>query len=153
MPSPGPWKVIRYFQITVRTAALSKRRALGEEPRKALREGISKVNLQQGCQLTTTMPHKMAPRTRKRLQERGRDAPTKGLLWYLARAALHGKEAVRCVWVSALASVCRPLGPLGLNFSQHGPTTRPSRRKDCRESMYAFGSRLALQCRGFGFQG
>ena len=23
-----------------------------------------------------------------------------------------------------------PLGPLGLNFSQHGPTTRPSRRKD-----------------------
>ena len=30
-----------------------------------------------------------------------------------------------------------PLGPLGFNFSQHGPTTRPSRRKDCRESIYA----------------
>ena len=40
------------------------------------------------------------------------------------------------------------LGPLGSNFSQHGPTTRPSRRKDCTESIYAFGSRLALQCRG-----
>ena len=40
------------------------------------------------------------------------------------------------------------LGPLGFNFSQHGPTTRPSRRKDCRASIYAFGSRLALQCRG-----
>ena len=42
----------------------------------------------------------------------------------------------------------RHLGPLGLNFSQHGPTTRPSRRKDCRQSIFAFGSRLALQCRG-----
>jgi len=27
-----------------------------------------------------------------------------------------------------------PLGPLGFNFSQHGPSTRPSRKKDCRES-------------------
>ena len=33
-------------------------------PRKALRGGISKVNLQQACQLLTTIPHKMAPRTR-----------------------------------------------------------------------------------------
>ena len=33
-------------------------------PRKALRGGISKVNLQQGCQLLTTIPHKW-------LQERG----------------------------------------------------------------------------------
>ena len=41
-----------------------------------------------------------------------------------------------------------PLGPLGFNFSQLGPTTRPSRRKDCRESICASGSRLALQCRG-----
>ena len=39
-----------------------------------------------------------------------------------------------------------PLGPLGFNFSQHGPTTRPSRRKDRRESVHAFGSRLAPQC-------
>ena len=27
-------------------------------------------------------------------------------------------------------------------FAQHSATTRPSRRKDCRESIYAFGSRL-----------
>jgi len=27
-------------------------------------------------------------------------------------------------------------------------STRPSRRKDCRESIYAFGSRFALHCRG-----
>ena len=33
-------------------------------------------------------------------------------------------------------------------FAQHSPMTRPSRRKDCRESIHAFGSRLALQCRG-----
>ena len=37
--------------------------------------------------------------------------------------------------------VAHPLGPLGFDSSQHGPTTRPSRRKDCRESIYAFGSR------------
>ena len=35
-----------------------------------------------------------------------------------------------------------------LYFAQHSPTTRPSRRKDCRESIHAFGSRLALQCGG-----
>ena len=45
-------------------------------------------------------------------------------------------------------SVCiplhaRPLGPLGFNFFQHGPTTRPSRRKDCRESIYAFSAVLS----------
>ena len=42
------------------------------------------------------------------------------------------------------AMVQPPLGSLGFNFSQHGPTTRPSRRKDCRESIYAFAS--ALRC-------
>ena len=36
------------------------------------------------------------------------------------------------------------LGPLGFNFSQHGPTTRPSRRKDCRESIYALRLRVPL---------
>ena len=41
-----------------------------------------------------------------------------------------------------------PLGPLGFNFSRHGTTTRSSHIKDCRESIYTFGSRLALQCRG-----
>ena len=43
--------------------------------------GYSKVNLQQICQFLTTISRKMAPRTRKRLQERGQDNPTKGLLW------------------------------------------------------------------------
>ena len=32
-------------------------------PRKALRGGVSKVSLQQGCQLLTKIPHKMAPKT------------------------------------------------------------------------------------------
>jgi hypothetical protein len=43
--------------------------------------GYSNVNLQKICQFLTTISHKMAPRTRKRLQKRGRDAPTEGLLW------------------------------------------------------------------------
>jgi len=43
--------------------------------------GYSKANLQQTCQFSRTISRKMAPRTRKRLQERGRDTPTKGLLW------------------------------------------------------------------------
>ena len=51
----------------------------------------------------------------------------------------------RLAWILKFSA--RPVGPLGFNFSQHGPTTRPSCRKDCRESIYAFGSRLALQCR------
>ena len=33
-------------------------------------------------------------------------------------------------------------------FAQHSQATRPSHGKDCRERSYAFGSRLALQCRG-----
>ena len=44
--------------------------------------GYSKVNLQQTCQFLTTISRKTAPRTRKRLQEQGRDAPMKGLLWF-----------------------------------------------------------------------
>ena len=51
--------------------------------------GYSKVNLQQTCQLWTTISRKMAPRTRKRLQERGRDAPTKGLLWDQGMFTVH----------------------------------------------------------------
>ena len=35
-------------------------------------------------------------------------------------------------------------------FAQHSPTTRPSRRKDCRESIYAFGSRGEVPARGPG---
>ena len=44
----------------------------------------SKVNLLQTCQLLTIIFRKMAPRTRRRLQERGRDTPTWGLLWLIA---------------------------------------------------------------------
>ena len=43
----------------------------------------------------------------------------------------------RCVSKSDLLMCVVILGPLGFNFSQHGPTTRPSRSKDCRESIYA----------------
>ena len=40
-----------------------------------------KVNLYQVCHFWTTIRTKMAPRTGKRFQDRGRDTPTKGLLW------------------------------------------------------------------------
>ena len=46
-------------------------------PRRALRGGISKVNFHKVYPLLTIFPHK----TNKRLQERTRDTPTKGLLW------------------------------------------------------------------------
>ena len=39
----------------------------------------------------------------------------------------------------------RSFRSLRFQFAQHSPTTRPSRKKDCWESIYAFGSRLALQ--------
>ena len=50
-------------------------------PRKALRGGISKSILHRPCQFLAMNAHKMAPRTRKRFQERGRDTLAKGLLW------------------------------------------------------------------------
>ena len=50
-------------------------------PPKALRGGISKSILQRPCQFLAINAHEMAPRTRRWLQERGRDAPTYGPLW------------------------------------------------------------------------
>jgi hypothetical protein len=50
-------------------------------PRKALRGGISKSSFQRRFQYLAINAHKMAPRTGRWLQERGRDAPTYGLLW------------------------------------------------------------------------
>ena len=49
--------------------------------------GYSKVNLQQTCQFLTTISRRMAPSTMKRLQERGRDTPTKGLLRHTTEGA------------------------------------------------------------------
>ena len=43
--------------------------------------GYFKVIFYQVYQLFTTIHNKMAPSTGKRLQYRGRDTPTKGLLW------------------------------------------------------------------------
>ena len=43
----------------------------------------SKVIFGRFRQLLVINAHEMAPRTRRWLQERGRDTPTKGLLWYL----------------------------------------------------------------------
>ena len=48
--------------------------------------GYFKVNFHQGCQLLTKNQNKMAPRTGKRLQDRGRDIPRKGLLWFCSVA-------------------------------------------------------------------
>ena len=62
----------------------------------------SKANLQQTCPFLTTISRKMAARTRKRLQERGRDTPTKGLLWKGGRGfadllgeAVHAVDSIR----------------------------------------------------------
>ena len=63
--------------------------------------------------------------------------------WELGRWSVLCEKLERALGM--LSAFC-PLGPLGFDFSQHGPTTRLSRRKDCRESIYAFGSLLALQC-------
>ena len=71
--------------------------------------------------------------------QRGRDVPPSSSTFF-------GQPGVRlppAVSTKRELSPQGPLGPLGFNFSQHGPTTRPSRRKDCRESIYAFGSHLA----------
>ena len=43
--------------------------------------GYFKVIFYQVCQLVTKNRNRMAPRTGKRLQHRGRDTPTKGLMW------------------------------------------------------------------------
>ena len=81
----GSCKRTKLFQVD--EAAVSK----GSETRCFTRatQGplwrYSKVDLRQTCQFLTIISRKMAPRTRKRLHERGRDTPTKGLLWYLAR--------------------------------------------------------------------
>jgi hypothetical protein len=45
-------------------------------PPRALRGGISKSIFQRRCQYLAINAHKMAPRTGRWLQERGRDAPT-----------------------------------------------------------------------------
>ena len=63
-------------------------------PRKALRGVISKVDFYQVCQLGTTIHNKMAPRTGKRLQDRGRDTPTKGLLGFTRERYLCKLRAV-----------------------------------------------------------
>ena len=81
-------------------------------PRKALRGGISKSIFQRPCQFLAINAHEMAPRTRRWLQERGRDTPTKGLLWNAA-----------CV-ISVL--IPAQLGPLwgGKHGSRVGTDTR-----------------------------
>ena len=45
-----------------------------------------------------------------------------------------------------IKSDCQPFGPLCFKCSQHSPTTRHS-VEGTRESICAFGSRLAFQCR------
>ena len=52
-----------------------------DNPRKALRGGMSKSLFKRCCQLSAINAHKMAPRTSQGLQERAWDAPTKGLEW------------------------------------------------------------------------
>jgi hypothetical protein len=59
--------------------------------------GYPKVNLQPTCWFLTTISRKMAPRMRKRLQERGRDTPTKGLLWKGQVAILYANAAWKVV--------------------------------------------------------
>ena len=65
----GRVKLTRHAINLVRTDA-------GASPRKALRGGISKSILKGPCQFLSINAHKMAPRTGRWLQERGRDTPT-----------------------------------------------------------------------------
>ena len=58
------------------------------------------------------------------------------------------RRKLRLTTRANLRSCADPFRSFRFKFAQHSPTTRPSRRKDCRESIYAFGSRLALQRRG-----
>ena len=66
-------------------------------------------------------------------------------------ARLNGEDEVDSKVSDHVAQILDLASPDGafrssrFNFSQHGPTKRPSRRKDCGESIYAFGSRLARQ--------
>ena len=48
--------------------------------------GVFKSQLTTYLSILTIIFRQMAPRTRKRLQERGRDIPTKGLLWGAANS-------------------------------------------------------------------
>ena len=48
--------------------------------------GVSQKSIfKRPCQFLALNAHQMAPRTRRWLQERGRDTPPKGLLWYIER--------------------------------------------------------------------
>jgi hypothetical protein len=58
-----------------------------EDPPKALRGGISKVNSRQVCQLLATVPRKMAPKPSPNLRTVPWDTPTKDLLWLSRLAA------------------------------------------------------------------
>ena len=63
----------------------------GQRPRKALRGGIEKSIL---TDFSGNMgdSRQMLTKTRKRLQERGRDTPTKSLLWLTWRGRLHSSR-------------------------------------------------------------
>jgi hypothetical protein len=65
--------------VLVRMKSGVEAAARHKHSRKALR--TSKVIFGRVRQLLAINAHKMAPRTGKRLQERARDNPTKGLLW------------------------------------------------------------------------
>ena len=73
-------------------------------PRKALRGGISKSIFQRPCQFLAINAHKMAPKTGRRLQERARDALTKGLVWSRDRARC--RPAYSLVGVRPYYTVC-----------------------------------------------
>ena len=66
---------------TMEMRSFSRPAGASPHPRKALRGGISKSIIQGPCQFLAINAHKMASGTRRRLQERGRDTPTKGLAW------------------------------------------------------------------------
>ena len=92
-------------------------------PRKALRGGIQKSIFKHFLAINV---HKMAQRTTRWLQKRRRDAPTKGLAWTWPWTRCHLGAVNHFLWCGQVYRTRVDVGPLGFNFSQHGPTTRPS---------------------------
>jgi len=71
--------------------------------------GYFKVIFYQVCKLLTATRNKMPPRTGKRLQDRGRDTPTKGLMWLLYRGTLllrRGRVPMVKKWEHGISRYC-----------------------------------------------
>jgi hypothetical protein len=78
-------------------------------------------------------------------------SPLFGFAWCSEAPPLFGSAARRRPILQSLPPPPTPLllfRSFRFELSPTSPNDTPFRRKDCRESIYDFGSRFALQCRG-----